>query len=90
MELPAFGKERDELYMPIFRIVCEKCGLEHERLMSRTDFNEDGLCICPSCLELAARKMPAAFAAHYKGTGFYTTDYARKSSNPPTPNQKNQ
>ena len=35
---------------------------------------------CPSCGANAVEKLLSAPAVHFKGSGFYVTDYAKKSS----------
>ncbi|MGD8241121.1 MAG: zinc ribbon domain-containing protein [Armatimonadota bacterium] len=62
--------------MPIYEYRCRKCGQEFEVLV--WGFNDGGPKKCDHCggkLE----KMLSPAAVIYKGSGFHTTDYCRKS-----------
>jgi putative FmdB family regulatory protein len=59
--------------MPIYEYRCEK-GHEFEAFQS---MSEDPIAECMECGALAQRVLSAP-AVHFKGSGFYTTDYARK------------
>ena len=62
--------------MPIYSYHCASCGNEFEL---RQGFDADPTQECPHC-ENKARRRIHAVGVIYKGSGFYTTDYARKSS----------
>ena len=62
--------------MPIYSYHCASCGNEFEL---RQGFDADPTQECPKC-ENQARRRIHAVGVIYKGSGFYTTDYARKSS----------
>src|SRR5512141_1338645 len=72
--------------MPLYEYVCQKCKRKTEVLQR---MNERPLRICPHC----GGKLKKAFSApaiQFKGSGFYTTDYARgtnagKSGESPKP-----
>ena len=59
--------------MPIYEYRCEN-GHTFEAFQSMAD---DALDKCEVC-GAAAQRVLSAPAIHYKGSGFYTTDYARK------------
>ena len=59
--------------MPIYEYRCEN-GHDFEAFQSMSD---EALDTCEVCGAPATRRLSAP-AIHYKGSGFYTTDYARK------------
>jgi putative FmdB family regulatory protein len=61
--------------MPIYEYVCESCGRVTEALQRVDDppLAECGHCGGP------LRKLVSAPAFQFKGSGWYVTDYARKS-----------
>lgn len=62
--------------MPLYEYQCKKCHSLTERIQK---FSDDPLTICPHCggeLE----KLISASSVRFKGSGWYATDYARKSS----------
>lgn len=61
--------------MPIYEYRCEN-GHQFEAFQS---MSEDALESCEVCDAPASRILHAP-AVHFKGSGFYTTDYARKGS----------
>jgi putative FmdB family regulatory protein len=63
--------------MPIYEYRCEK-GHEFEVLQKISD---DALDRCQECGAPAQRVLRAP-AVHFKGSGFYTTDYGRRKSAP--------
>jgi putative FmdB family regulatory protein len=44
---------------------------------------EDGPSVCEVCGEAPLQRVLHPVAVHYKGSGFYSTDYGRKSKQPP-------
>ena len=64
--------------MPIYAYACGACGHEFEL---RQSFSAEPQQPCPQCAATAQRQIQAV-GVIYKGSGFYTTDYARKSTNP--------
>lgn len=62
--------------MPIYEYRCLKCGHQFEKLQNITDHPVKR---CEKCNERVTRVFHPV-AVHFKGSGFYTTDYARKSS----------
>lgn len=61
--------------MPLYEYLCEACGRRTEALQRR---DEAPLTECPHC-QGKLRKLLAAPAFQFKGSGWYQTDYARKS-----------
>ncbi len=61
--------------MPIYEYRCDN-GHTFEMTQS---MSEDALDECTAC-GAPARRILFAPAVHFKGSGFYTTDYARKGS----------
>ena len=60
--------------LPIYAYQCET-GHEFDL---RQGFHEEPVASCPQC-EAPARRQFHAATVIYKGSGFYTTDYARKT-----------
>ena len=63
--------------MPTYEYVCTKCGHEMEAFQSMKDAP---LKQCPSCKKAGLkRKVGGGAGLIFKGTGFYITDYKKKS-----------
>lgn len=61
--------------MPLYEYVCQKCGSHIEKIRK---FSDPPLTRCEKCggkLE----QMLSSPAIHFKGSGFYVNDYARKA-----------
>ncbi len=63
--------------MPIYEYECRKCHHRFERIQK---FSDPLVRKCPSCRGGRVDKLLSPPAVHFKGTGWYVTDYARKSS----------
>lgn len=61
--------------MPLYEYACASCG--GFELIRK--FSDPPLKKCPKCGR-KVEKQPSAPAIQFKGTGWYITDYARKSS----------
>jgi putative FmdB family regulatory protein len=61
--------------MPLYEYECEKCAQRFERIQK---FSDPPIESCPSC-NGPVRKLFSSPAIQFKGSGFYITDYARKS-----------
>ena len=61
--------------MPIYEY---ECPSEH-RFELRQSFDSEPRAVCPTC-ESVSRRLILAVPVHYKGSGFYTTDYARSNA----------
>ena len=73
--------------MPTYEYVCTKCGHEMEAFQSMKDAP---LTKCTACKKAALkRKVGGGAGLIFKGTGFYITDYKKKSGTPdPKPASK--
>ena len=60
--------------MPLYEYKCCKCGHVYEKIQKFSDKPEAA---CPECGSEGERQLSAP-AVHFKGTGWYVTDYARK------------
>ena len=60
--------------MPLYEYQCGRCG-RFERIQK---FSDPVLTSCPTCGE-PVQKLLSAPAIQFKGSGWYITDYARKS-----------
>jgi putative FmdB family regulatory protein len=76
--------------MPIYEYECEKCGHIEEIIQKISD---TPLCTCRYCSG-NLHKLVSHSSFHLKGTGWYVTDYAKKSakkaegSSPPDTKEK--
>ena len=59
--------------MPFYEYQCGECGAVHEAFHKMTD---PALETCPSCGG-PLRRVFHPVAVHFKGSGFYTTDYGK-------------
>lgn len=62
--------------MPLYEFQCNKCAHRFERMMKFSDPQPE---TCPSCGG-PIRQLISAPAVQFKGSGWYVTDYAHKSS----------
>lgn len=62
--------------MPIYEYECENCGRIEETLQKISDAP---LCTCRHCSG-NLHKLVSHSSFHLKGTGWYVTDYAKKSA----------
>jgi len=63
--------------LPIYEYKCKDCGNEFEMLQKFSDPPPSG---CPSCSG-GITKLISQSSFHLKGTGWYATDYGKKSGN---------
>jgi putative FmdB family regulatory protein len=59
--------------MPLYEYKCKKCGHRFERIQS---FSAEDVKECPLCQGEVERLISTPARAHFKGSGFYSTDYA--------------
>ena len=59
--------------MPTYEYACQKCGHEFEQFQSMRD---EPLKKCPKCKKQSLKRLVGG------GTGFYITDYKKKSGTP--------
>ena len=62
--------------MPLYEFQCESCEHRFEKIQKFTDPTPD---TCPKCGGGPVRKLMSSPAIQFKGTGWYITDYAKKS-----------
>jgi putative FmdB family regulatory protein len=61
--------------MPLYEYQCKKCGHRFERIQSFSAPDEKE---CPVCQGEVERLISTPARPHFKGSGFYSTDYAAK------------
>jgi putative FmdB family regulatory protein len=64
--------------MPLYEYECDTCGHRFEVIQK---FSDSPITECPKC-QGAVRKLFSSPAIQFKGSGFYITDYAKKSGTP--------
>jgi putative FmdB family regulatory protein len=62
--------------MPLYEYKCEKCGHQFEKIQK---FSDKMVKKCPKCGG-RVEQMISAPAVQFKGSGWYVTDYAKKTS----------
>jgi putative FmdB family regulatory protein len=62
--------------MPLYEYQCQKCGHRFERIQR---FSDPKVKKCPECGGRVEQLLSPP-AVQFKGSGWYVTDYARKSS----------
>ena len=72
--------------MPIYEYQCTTCGEQLEVIQNRSDPPHS---VCPKCGG-EMKKLLSAPGIHFKGSGWYKTDYASKSSKPETTDTKSE
>src|SRR6185436_18852473 len=63
--------------MPLYEYECEACNHRFERIQK---FSDPLVETCPKCGKGPVRKLISSPAIQFKGSGWYITDYAKKSS----------
>lgn len=61
--------------MPLYEYQCKKCGHRFEKIQK---FSDPPVKKCPECAG-AVEQVISAPAVQFKGSGWYVTDYAKKS-----------
>lgn len=62
--------------MPLYEYECEAC---HQRFEKIRKFSDEPLEVCDKCGKGPVRKLLSSPAIQFKGSGWYITDYAKKS-----------
>jgi putative FmdB family regulatory protein len=62
--------------MPLYEYRCEACGHQFEKIQR---FSDEPISVCPSCGRGPVVKLLSSPAIQFKGSGWYITDYARKT-----------
>jgi putative FmdB family regulatory protein len=65
--------------MPIYEYRCRACGCTFERMQK---FSDPLVRKCPKCGKGGVEKLISRSAIKFEGTGWYVTDYARKTVHP--------
>ena len=63
--------------MPLYEYECEVCGQRFERIQK---FSDPPIAVCVHCGKSPVKKLFSSPAIQFKGSGFYITDYPKKSS----------
>ena len=63
--------------MPLYEYECEACGKRFEKIQKYSDPLVD---VCPNCGKGPVKKLLSSPAIQFKGSGWYITDYAKKST----------
>src|SRR5438132_12334068 len=63
--------------MPLYEYRCDACGRRFEKIQK---FSDAPLETCELCGKGPVRKLMSSPAIHFKGSGWYITDYAKKDS----------
>jgi putative FmdB family regulatory protein len=63
--------------MPLYEYQCDACGQRFEKIQK---FSDPPVETCPGCGKGPVRKLLSSPAIQFKGSGWYITDYAKKSS----------
>ena len=61
--------------MPLYEYLCKKCGHVFEKIVK---FSDRPIKKCPECGGVVEQTISAP-AVQFKGSGWYVTDYAKKS-----------
>jgi putative FmdB family regulatory protein len=61
--------------MPLYEYKCKKCGHRFERIQT---YSAEDAKDCPLCQGEVERLISTPARAHFKGSGFYSTDYGAK------------
>jgi putative FmdB family regulatory protein len=61
--------------MPLYEYLCKKCGHKFEKLRK---FSDPPIKKCPECRGVVEQLISSS-AVQFKGSGWYATDYAKKS-----------
>ena len=63
--------------MPLYEYRCDACQHVFEVIQK---FSDAPIAVCPVCGQGPVEKLPSSPAIQFKGTGWYITDYAKKSA----------
>jgi len=63
--------------MPTYEYACRKCGKQFEKVQRITDAPE---AVCPECGAEKAERLISHSSFVLKGSGWYASDYAHKST----------
>jgi putative FmdB family regulatory protein len=60
--------------MPTYSYRCTKCGHQYEKFQKISDESRPR---CPECRSKGEREISGGAGIHFKGSGFYITDYGK-------------
>jgi putative FmdB family regulatory protein len=63
--------------MPLYEYRCKACGSTFEKIRK---YSDEPVEVCDKCGKGPVQKLISSPAIQFKGTGWYITDYARKST----------
>jgi putative FmdB family regulatory protein len=63
--------------MPLYEYACDACGQRFELIRRFSDPDVD---VCAACGKGPVRRLISSPAIQFKGSGWYVTDYARKTT----------
>jgi len=63
--------------MPTYEYKCDDCGFVFEEFQQ---IASEPLQVCPQCEGSLKRVIYGGVGLHFKGSGFYLTDYAKKNT----------
>jgi putative FmdB family regulatory protein len=62
--------------VPLYEYECKSCGYHFEKIVK---FSDPPHTTCPKCNHEGVQQVISAPAVQFKGSGWYVTDYAKKS-----------
>jgi len=73
--------------MPLYEYKCQSCGKRFEALQK---FSDEPLTVHAECGSGPVEKLISSPSFHFKGTGWYVTDYAKGNGNSPPAESKSE
>jgi len=64
--------------MPIYEYVCNTCGITFEKIVKMSEADSVVKNNCSSPLSCDIKRIFSVSSVHFKGSGFYETDYKKK------------
>jgi putative FmdB family regulatory protein len=77
LRIESANSAKEKLSVPLYEFLCKACQHRFEKIQKFSDPMPDE---CPACGEDAVEQMLSAPAVQFKGSGWYVTDYAKKTS----------
>ena len=65
--------------MPTYDYICMECNYKFEHFQSMSD---EPIRVCPNCGGRVRRLISGGSGLIFKGSGYYLTDYKKKSTSP--------
>jgi putative FmdB family regulatory protein len=76
MQIETLSRIKGTCEVPLYEYRCKKCGHKFEKIQK---FSDPPVKKCPDCGG-AVEQLISSPAVQFKGSGWYVTDYARKSN----------